>query len=56
MPDDPDSETTICPFCESDDLTRRGSEYLRHDLCQDCGAKSLVYRDEWVHPDEYSDS
>jgi len=56
VPEENDSENLICPFCSSDNITRRGDEYLRHDLCLDCGAKSLIYRDEWVHPDEYSES
>lgn len=56
MSKDSDSEKTSCPFCDSENITRRGDEITAHDLCLDCGAKSLVYRDEWVHPDEYSDS
>jgi len=56
MSDDDDSETIICPFCDSDNISRRGDEITRHDLCLNCGAKSLVYKDEWVHPEKYSES
>ena len=56
MPHEDNTEIIICPFCDSDNITRRGYEMTCHDLCLDCGAKSLVYRDEWVHPDEYSES
>jgi hypothetical protein len=56
MPEKGDSETTICPYCDSENITTRGDEITAHELCLDCGAKSLVYRDEWVQPDEHSDS